>query len=34
MILQPSYIHNDISYTGKMASLQLIRAMDLGANSL
>ena len=29
MILRPSYLHNGISYTGKMASLYLIRAQNV-----
>ena len=28
-ILQPSYLHNGISYTGKMTSLYWIRALDV-----
>ena len=28
-ILRPSYLHNGISYTGKMTSLYWIRALDL-----
>ena len=29
MILRPSYLHNGISYTGRMSSLYLIRAHDV-----